>query len=91
MTNVLVKAKRLKLYFLMKAVSNYYGGDVKKWLDDYFLNIAHLNRHSLDKLIRALEDIVKTDRIPLPERHGDVILTCKCGFMGAFCRCVVDV
>lgn len=81
--------KRTKIYQLMRAISDHYGGDVKSLLDEYFLNRIEHHKQGLDSLLKTLEDIVERDGIILKEtrRPATNAVCSTCGYRPVFCRC----
>jgi len=48
-----------KLRFLIKKVSDYYGGDDEKFLEEYCGEIISINKDNLDKILECFLDLEK--------------------------------
>ncbi len=80
----------MRLCQLIKAVSDYYGGDDVEWLREYAKDIVKTNCDDLGKAILCFESIALGSEISL--YHGDkkgvkIDLCNKCHYRLLFCLC----
>lgn len=86
------KEKKDHLCWLIKSISEHYGGDTEAWLREYCREVINLHKNDLDKVLIYFENLASVLKIPKdlpkPLRPQYKPTTCaKCGYVPPFCCC----
>lgn len=82
-------AKRQQLMYLVKKVSDAYGGDDVEWLREYAKDVAEANKDDLQKAIDLFEELLKQAPKELLKTQNKPVKTYQCeecGYRPPFCR-----
>jgi len=85
-------AKKQQLFYLVKQVSDAYGGgggDEAEWLREYGKDVAEANKEDLQKAIDLFEHLLKVAPPALlkrPEKAVKLYHCLECGYRPPFCR-----
>lgn len=82
-------AKRQQLLYLVKKVSDAYGGDDIEWLREYAKDVAEANKDDLQKAIDLFEHlftVAPKGLLKTPEKAFKTYQCLECGYRPPFCR-----
>lgn len=83
------RQKRNRIVYLIKFLSDYYGGDDIEWLRDYAREVLETNKDDLDGALSCFNSL--TDGMDV-DPHGGLVKpvtmgACRtCGYLPPFCR-----
>ncbi len=89
MSRALWIAKKKQLCYLIKQVSDAFGGDEVEWLREYALEVIEANKDDLGKAISCFESLTKgMEKKSVRERERAFKKSAcgQCGYVPPFCR-----